>query len=294
MEFPDEILLMIFNHLDTGNLNVAGQVCKRWADIVQVFHDESWRSLTKAVMLKAELIGPKYKSRGWVEQEHDWNTCNCINIASELVPYEDIDLLVHDMEVLESTKYKLSDGEDLMVIYRWFEDAEAVSRLAAASIIISIDNLEFSQIRDLSSVKNLSHLVRIVKDKLLLDYVTIKDLPNFFSHIWCNNLEFFMHEDILTDKDICGLTEVLNDRIEQFQFRFGRYIKFPLIENYDGRGKCHEISLEYEDDVDEEEFGFELTKFQDWASTRGWTVEVIEDTPHNDFYESKIIALKRN
>ena len=41
MEFPDEILLMIFNHLDTGNLKVAGQVCKRWADIVQIFHDEA-------------------------------------------------------------------------------------------------------------------------------------------------------------------------------------------------------------------------------------------------------------
>merc|ERR1719419_2133655 len=132
-------------------------------------------------MLKAELIGPNYKSRGWVEQEHDWNTCNCINIASELVPYEDIDLLVHDMKVLESTKDKISFREDLMEIYRWLEDAEAVSRLAAASIIISIDNLQFSQFfDDLSSVKNLSHLVRIVKDKLLLDCVIIKDLPNFF------------------------------------------------------------------------------------------------------------------
>ena len=41
MEFPNEILLVIFNHLDTGNLNVAGQVCKRWAEIVQVFHDKA-------------------------------------------------------------------------------------------------------------------------------------------------------------------------------------------------------------------------------------------------------------
>ena len=63
---------------------------------------QSWRSLTKAVMLKAEIIGPKYKIRGWVEQEHSWKTCNCINIGRELVLYEDIELLVHDMEIIEN------------------------------------------------------------------------------------------------------------------------------------------------------------------------------------------------
>ena len=41
IQFPNEILLMIFNHLDTGNLTVAGQVCKRWSDIVQIFHDKA-------------------------------------------------------------------------------------------------------------------------------------------------------------------------------------------------------------------------------------------------------------
>ena len=103
-------------------------------------------------MLKAEIIRPKYQSIGWVEQEHMWNTCNCIDIARELVPYEDDELLVHDMEVGESIKYKTSDGEDNMEIYR-FEVAEAVSRLAAASIISSIDGLEVEFFfEDLSSV----------------------------------------------------------------------------------------------------------------------------------------------
>ena len=106
-------------------------------------------------------------------------------------------------------------------------------------------------------------------------------------------MEFFTHEDILTDKDIDGLTEVLNERIEQFQFRFGRYIKFPLIENYDGSGKCHEIDFEYLEE-DEEVFETDLPKIQEWASSREWTVEVIDDTPHTDLFESQIITLRRN
>jgi len=299
IKFPNEILQIIFRHLDARSLNMAGHVCKRWSEIVQIFHDKAWRSLTKAVMLKAEIIRPKYQSIGWVEQEHMWNTCNCIDIARELVPYEDNELLVHDMEVGESIKYKTSDGEDNMEIYR-FEVAEAVSRLAAASIINSIDGLEVEFfLEDLSSVKNISHLVRIVKDGIYLDQVTIKDFSTFFSHICCKTLEFFMHTNILTDKDIDSLTEVLNNGVEKFQFMFGHNLNFPYIKNYDGRGKCHEINFEYrddddEDDADHELFESDLPKIQEWASSRGWTVEVINDTPHTDLFESQIISLRRN
>merc|ERR1719342_476496 len=86
MQFPNETLLMIFSHLDGSSLYEAGRVCKRWSDVVQILHDESWKSLTKVVMMKADIIGPKYKSIGWVEQEHRWITCNCINISSPSYP----------------------------------------------------------------------------------------------------------------------------------------------------------------------------------------------------------------
>ena len=68
--------------------------------------------MTKTVMLKADIIGPKYKSIGWVEQEHSWKTCNCINIASEFIPYADIERLDHDMGIVESIKYK-ENGRDI-------------------------------------------------------------------------------------------------------------------------------------------------------------------------------------
>ena len=253
-------------------------------------------------MLKAEIIRPKYQSIGWVEQEHMWNTCNCIDIARELVPYEDNELLVHDMEVGESIKYKTSDGEDNMEIYR-FEVAEALSRLAAASIISSIDGLEVEFFfEDLSSVKNISHLVRIVKNMIYLTDVHCEDFSIISKNMFCKKLKIFMDMEtqmMLTDEDINSLTEVLIDRVEQFHFGFISNIRFPYIENYDGRGKCYEINFEYrddddEDDADHELFESDLPKIQEWASSRGWTVEVINDTPHTDLFESQIISLRRN
>ena len=98
---------------------------------------------------------------------------------------------------------------------------------------------------------------------------------------------------MFTEEDINSLTEVLIDRVEQFHFGFISNIRFPYIENYDGRGKCHEINFEYRDE-DEEVFETDLPKIQEWASSRGWTVEVIDDTPHTDLFESKIISLRRN
>jgi len=271
-QFPNEILLMIFNHLDTGNLTVAGQVCKRWSDIVQIFHDESWRSLTEVVMLKAGILRPKFGSRGWVEQEHDWNTCNCFNIARELIFYEDIELLINDLESLDEDWIEISG----------LKKAEAISRLAAAKIITSIDNLQiFGFIYDLSSLKNLSHLLRIVKDGLYLINVTINDIPTFFSHIRCTKLDISMlwDMDYFSDKDIESLTEVLNNKVEQFTFE-SDCCKFPYIENYNGEGKCREIHFGYNDShyVYDEEFASDLPKIQEWANSKGWTVEDIKNT----------------
>jgi len=301
MQFPNETLLMIFNHLDGSSLYVAGNVCKRWSDIVQILHDESWRSLTKAVMLKAEIIGPKYKSIGWVEQEHRWNTCNCINIAKKLVPYEDIELLINDKYILERPLYpgysiscwgwkKSSDGQTELEI-SMLEQAEAASRQAAAGIITSLDNLTFHEFyEDLSSVKNISHLVRIVKNMIYLTNVICKDFAILSRNMFCKKLEIYSKSSMIeqesrimfTDEDIICLTEVLNDRVEEFQFGFDSHIKFPYIKNYDGRGKCHEINFEYYDE-DDEEFESDLQNVHEWASSKGWTVEVIYDSPDTNF-----------
>jgi len=277
MLFPNETILKIFRHLDARSLNEAGLVCKRWSDLVQILHDESWRSLTKAVLLKAEIIGPKYKSIGWVEQEHSWKTCNCINIASEFIPYADIERLDHDMGIVESIKYK-ENGRDIMYISS-ASVTEAASSLAASRIFTSIDELKIRHFDgDFSSVKNLSHLLRIVKHGVYLISVTIKDLPTLFSHICCKVLEFIFHEDTFTVEDINSLTEVLNDGVEKFNFIYGQNTNFPLIENYDGRGKCHEIQFEYYEGQDDEEFESDLPKIQEWALSRGWTVTVTNDT----------------
>jgi len=292
LQFPNEILLTIFSHLDTSSLYVAGQVCRKWSDIVQIIHDKSWRSLTNAVMLKAELIGPKYKNIGWVEQEHSWNTCKCIDIAWELVPYDDLDRMEKDMEIVDDLKdYTPKDGTSIE-IYNELEQPEAASRLAAAGILTDVDDLLFCEIKyDLSSVKNLSHLVRIVKNEVYLSDVNCKDYTTLFSHIYCKSLYFFMHKEILTDTDKNSLTEVLNQRVEQFSFRLGCCINFPYILNYEGSGKCREIEFEYDEDDDEEEFEADLSNCQLWASSKGWTAEVINET---DLGDTCIIKLTRN
>jgi len=299
MQFPNETLLMIFNHLDGSSLYEVGRVCKRWSDVVQILHDESWRSLTKAVMLKADIIGPKYKSIGWVEQKHRWITCNCINISKNLVPYEDIELLIKDKYVLERRLYpdlpfscwgreNSPDGQTELEIST-LEQAEAASRLAAARIITSLENLTFHRFyEDLSSVKNISHLVRIVKNMIYLTDVHCEDFSILSGNMFCKKLLIYMDMEsriMFKDEDINSLTEVLIDRVEQFQFGNGSRIKFPYIENYDGRGKCHEINFEYRFE-DEEEFESDLQKVNEWASSKGWTVEVD--------HESKIINLTRN
>ena len=248
--------------------------------ILSLTLDQSWRSLTKAVLLKAEIIGPKYKSIGWVEQEHSWKTCNCINIASEFIPYADIERLDHDMGIVESIKYK-ENGRDIMYISS-ASVTEAASSLAASRIFTSIDELKIHYFDgDFSSVKNLRHLLRIVKDGLYLINVTINDIPTFFSHICCTKLDISMlwDMDYFSDKDIESLTEVLNNKVEQFTFE-SDCCKFPYIENYNGEGKCREIHFGYNDShyVYDEEFASDLPKIQEWASAKGWTVEDITDT----------------
>ena len=199
------------------------------------------------------------------------------------------------MELIERVKNKSLDGHMESMEVHNFNVALAASRLAAASIITSIEELYIDHMNeDFSSVRNLSHLIRIVKNGVYLTYLTIKEFSAYFSHICCKELDFLFHEEIHTDKDIDSLTKVLNDRVEKFRLGFGHHINFPYIENYDGRGKCHEINFEYGNDIEDEVFESDLPKIQEWAGFRGWTIEVINDTPHTDLMESQIINIRRN
>jgi len=70
-------------------------------------HEKAWKSVTKAVKLKTKLIGPKYKKIGWFKNKHTWNKCKCINIARDLVFYEDIELLDADADLdLKQNNYR--------------------------------------------------------------------------------------------------------------------------------------------------------------------------------------------
>jgi len=176
MGVPNEILMQIFDHLDSKSLIMAGSVCKRWRSIVQMVHDKAWKSVTKAVQLKPKLIGPKFKKIGWVENEHmlhdkawkrkanqfkpkligpkfkkvgkvenehTWNICECINIARDFVFYDDIELLEADLKELEKFTKPKKPKRKQLIIYkiRKLDEAETFNRLFAAGILIFLDNL---------------------------------------------------------------------------------------------------------------------------------------------------------
>jgi len=292
MNFPNEILMQIFNHLDSRSLIKAGSVCKRWRSIVEMVHEKAWKSVTKAVKLKPKLIGPKYKKIGWVKKQHTWNMCKCINIARDLVFYEDKELLEADAELdLKQNKYDEEDwifhksGEiteiDELYIHDK-EEAEAFIRLVAAGFIDEIGHLEFveSETFDLSTVKNLGLLLKIVTGLILLKFVS--KISKNFNHINCVTLYIWntSFREIYTDADIETLNEVLNDKVYMF-VREGTGSNFPLIKKYDGKGKCNHIKLTYEIiDGDYEvkqkarnQFYLESKKIKKWASSRGWKVE---------------------
>jgi len=272
MKVP-EILKKIFSYLDSNSLYVAGRVCQKWSAIVQLIHDDAWRSLTKAVNLMPHKIGPKYKKKkGWIEQAHSWNMCKCVDMVRELVLYDDQELLLRDLELTVKNFKKIKRK----LLLKNCEDAEAASSLAAARILTSIDQLNLASNTmkfDFSSERNIGHLVKIVKNRLVIHDGCNKDLPNILEHIHCRSLviRWCLHHKILSDADIKSLTGVLDNVVEEFIFvgvwRFGR--DFSYFENYDGRGKCHVIQIEREVMHDESE-EFSSVKAKEWAISRGW------------------------
>merc|ERR1719300_325233 len=122
---------------------MAGSVCKRWRSIVQMVHDKAWKSVTKANQFKPKYIGPKFKKIGWVENEHTWNICECINIARDFVFYDDIEALEADLKELEKfTETKQPGTKQLITCHiQKLDEAETFNRLFAAGILIFLDNM---------------------------------------------------------------------------------------------------------------------------------------------------------
>jgi len=277
MKVP-EVLKKIFSYLDSNSLNVAGQVCQKWSAIVQLIHDDAWRSLTKAVNLMPNKIGPKYEKKGWIEQAHSWNMCKCVDMAKEFVIYDDLELLARHLEVLD-TNY----NKDLRTLtLKNFEDAEAVSSLAAARIFTNIDILELPDFQtiskkiDFSNVRNIGHLVKIVKNGVQILHGCNKDLSNILDHIQCRSLIIgiypYVAHVILSAADLTSITGVLDNVVEEIMFIGGFGRAFSYFENYDGRGKCSVIQMtDYELPCD-----LSLAKVNLWAISRGWSIKIKE------------------
>jgi len=296
---------------------MAGQVSKRWRSVV---HHKAWRSLNKAVHLKPEFMGPKYKTIGWVENEHSWSVCKCINMARDLVFYDNIELMDADLKQVEkfstSEDYPgetLDDSEndddndddnEYIIDYveaNHVEEAEAFIRLAAAGIMTSLEVLTLADF-DWTVVKNLSLLFKIVNSYIHIDIILEDNISgdlskSAFNHINCWSLHVKVMNPrntglrIFTDADIESLNEVLN-RVENFDFGihdgYGSF--FPIIEKYDGKGKCHMIKLRY-NRMPNEEFGLEFEKVKEWATSRGWNVSEYEYA--DEGFSRKVVHLRR-
>jgi len=257
-------------------------------------HEKAWKSVTKAVQLDPKFIGPKYEKIGWVKKKHTWNICKCINLARDLVFYDDIELLDADLKLIYGDRRRKNWREVLRNNYliQHIEEAEAFIRLIAAGIIFKLKNLTFVDTYglDLSTVQNLSLLVQSVKDNIDLNFAlkrTSRDFPKskIFNHVNCKSISITTHRSRntgnYTDADIESLTEALNDRVVRFS-RNGPGSFLPFIEKYDGKGKCHEIMVSVSDYREEskkvrKQFCLEVEKIKEWATSRGWEINVQKD-----------------
>jgi len=262
MKFPNEILLKIFSHIDHSSLNTVGQVCHKWRDVVQMIHDKAWKSVTRAVLLKREIIGTKYESRGWIEEVHSMDQCKCIKIARDLFIYDDDELLNSDLEL--AYEFDILTNPKLSEI-------QAASRLAAAGILANMKDVNLSKIK-LQSVKHLRHLVSIVKDRLVLTLTSYKDLINIVRYIDCKELQiydFWQTINYLDRSESISVTRVLESSVEEVCIKVGCEGKgmYHYIRDYEGNGKCKKITFH---------FDFQKCRYIDlhnilkWSEDRDW------------------------
>jgi len=320
MDLPKEILIEIFSNLDVSNLDVVAKVCGKWSVITQMIHDKAWKSVSRAVQLKSDIIGPLFEKRGWIEAEHGMDQCKCIKMSIDLLIYDDLQILNSDLELFklyeaESSFYEFlrslrQEGDRFYEIdeieYPELTEIQAFSRLSAAGVLNNIRNAIIGDDKLLSEVLSIKHVGQFlsnIKESLEilegLDYPQEYDLTNLFRWINCKEFTLAWHENAFSNAEIESLTEVLNRRVEKFSYKFGCEPFLPYIEQYDGRGKCHEIELVYAVvpkyfDNNDEDFTYlwDRRKLMDWAETRGWTFTV--DTVCEWPDDSNRINLKRN
>ena len=119
--------------------------------------------------------------------------------------------------------------------------------MAAAGILTTIDDKLTLRNINLLQVQNLSHLIRILINKIeLRDISSDCDLSIVYDLINCNKLEL---ECLcpLTDEEQKSLTKLLDERVEKFNYSYSPTHKlFPSIQHYEGNGKCNEIDLQYD------------------------------------------------
>ena len=48
--------MKILSYLDVRSLNLVGQICQKWNDIVEILHNRAWRSVTSVVMISKNII----------------------------------------------------------------------------------------------------------------------------------------------------------------------------------------------------------------------------------------------
>jgi len=281
-DVPREILMKIFSNLDPSSLLMAGQVCHKWSEVVQMIHDDAWKSVTGAVMLDKETIGPKYKARGWIEEDHSWNECKCLEMLKNLVFYGDIEKLDDDLKVLYTTNHKFEGYEyeevahlvrhgiiDLILTLEQIGEIEAIGRLAAAGIITDIKGLSLMNI-NLLDVKNVDHLLGVSKRYIGLVDIS-SDWSPVFDQINCKLLviDCFEERGPFDDAELESLNKLLNERVEMFTFYCGfknEHLQSILLQHYDGHGKCHRIELSSQG-------GLDVDGVQDWANINGWSVK---------------------
>jgi len=97
-------------------------------------------------------------------RRHTWNICKCINIARELVFYDDIELLDADLKrFYKQRKYFKDFGKNRV---SKTEEAEAFIRLKVAGFISKIDSLTSADTYcgiDLSTEKISAFLSKVSK-----------------------------------------------------------------------------------------------------------------------------------
>jgi len=250
--FCNEIYCKILSYLDPSNFKNASQVCQVWKEII---HDLSWKSVSKAVMLKESVIGRNYRTQGWIEERHSWDSkCHCIDMVTSLVTSADMEML----GLIKSSWSTLGN-----VFIPKLPEVECAARLAAAGLLTSLAWMNLSNI-DVSKVEKMSHLASIVETVVGLDNVT--GLSVVFENLKCERL--IMQNLCLGKSETRSLASSLSGSLKRVSIDANVSLHFPSLRQYDGRGSCSEIIFTGSDQLRKYD-----TDAEAWCLTSNWVAE---------------------